>query len=84
VLLATSSEAGLAKAISNSQAAGLIVVMFRHVVVLALERLAGRVLALALDGANAGSALDDIAEVILGDVSLLLSGKVSHDGGQRG
>jgi hypothetical protein len=84
VLLATSSEAGLAKAICNSQAAGLIVVMFRHVVVLALERFAGRVLALALDGANAGSALDDIAEVILGDVSLLLSGKVSHDGGQRG
>jgi len=84
VLLATSSETGLAKAIGNSQAAGLIVVMFRHVIVLALERFAGRVLALALDGTNAGSALDDIAEVILGDVSLPLSGKVSHDGGQRG
>ena len=84
MLLATCSEAGLAKPVSNSQAAGLIIVVFRDVVVLALKRLASRVLARALDDTNAGSALDDIAKVILGDVSLLLGGKVSHDGGQRG
>jgi hypothetical protein len=83
VLLATSSEAGLTKSISNGEAALLVIIVFRNVIVLALKRLASCILALALDDADAGRALDDIAEIIPGNVSLLLGREMSHDGGKR-
>lgn len=83
MLLATSAEAGLAETVSNGEASLLVVVVFGNVVVFALEGLASCILALTLDDADAGCALDNIAEIIPGDISLLLGGEVSHDGGQR-
>jgi hypothetical protein len=83
VLLATSAETGLSEAIDDSCSALLIVVLLGDVVVLALERLPGGVLALSLDDADAGSALDHVAEVRLVQTLLLLGGEVLHDGRQR-
>lgn len=83
MLLATSAETGLAKAIDDCGATLLVVVFLGDIVVLALKGFAGGVLALALDDANAGCTLDNITEIVLGKVLLLLGGEVGHDGGQR-
>jgi hypothetical protein len=83
VLLAASAETRLAKPVNNRCAALLVVVLLRDVVVLALKGLAGGVLALTLDDANAECALDDVAEIVLGEVSLLFGREMLHDGGQR-
>lgn len=83
MLLAASTETRLAKPVDNCCAALLVIILLRDVVVLALEGLAGGILALTFDDANAECALDDIAEIVLGEVSLLFNREVLHDGGQR-
>lgn len=83
MLLATSAETGLAKAIDDCGATLLVVVFLGDIIVLALKGFAGCVLALALDDANAGCTLDNITEIVLGKVLLLLRREVGHDGGQR-
>lgn len=83
MLLATSAETGLAKTIDDCGATLLVIVFLRYVVVLALKGLASCILALTLDDTNAGCTLDNIAKIVLGNVSLLFGGEVGHDGGQR-
>jgi hypothetical protein len=83
VLLAASTETGLAKPVDNGCATLLVIILLRDVVVFALKGLASGVLALTLDDANAECALDDIAEIVLGEVSLLFGREMLHDGGQR-
>lgn len=82
VLLPTIPQTRLPQPINDSRPALLIVVMLWHVVVLALQGLAGGVLALALDDADGRRRLDGLAEHVPGQADLGVPWQVLHDGGQ--
>lgn len=82
MLFTAVSETGLAQAIHDSGPALLIVVVLRHVVVLALQGFAGSILALSRNCTNASGALNDRTEKVYSQVSLLLDGEICHDGRQ--